>query len=141
MFRGGEAFILFTWRFKKSICQRNVLLAPLNSPNRDPPLEVFLFLPFNFNILYMRSFIEELHRIIHQEICKIKDIFMKNGHSERFINKFVKTFLNKAFISKRIIQTAEKKQVTIVFPYMGMISMNLKLNYIKYLNNCYQLVN
>ena len=127
MFRGGEAFILFTWRFKKSICQRNVLLAPLNSPNRDPPLEVFLFLPFNFNILYMRSFIEELHRIIHQEICKIKDIFMKNGHSERFINKFVKTFLNKAFISKRIIQTAEKKQVTIVFPYMGMISTELKV--------------
>ena len=52
---------------------------------------------------------------------------MKNGHSERFINKFVKTFLNKAFISKRIIQTAEKKQVTIVFPYMGMISTELKV--------------
>ena len=43
----------------------------------------------------------------HQEICKIKYIFIKNGYSERFIDKCIKTFLNKEFIPKRIIQTAE----------------------------------
>ena len=63
----------------------------------------------------------------HQEICKIKDIFIKNGYSERFIDKCVKTFLNKVFIPKRIIQTAEKKQVTIVLLYIGMISTELKV--------------
>ena len=63
----------------------------------------------------------------HQEICKIKDIFIKNGYSERFIDKCVKTFLNKVFIPKRIIQTAEKKQVSIVFLYMGMIWTELKI--------------
>ena len=63
----------------------------------------------------------------HQEICKIKDIFIKNGYSERFLDKCVKTFLNKVFIPKRIIQTAEKKQVTNVLPYMGMISTDLKV--------------
>ena len=63
----------------------------------------------------------------HQEICKIKDIFIKNDYSERFLDKCVKTFLNKVFIPKRIIQTAEKKQVTIVLPYMGMISTELKV--------------
>ena len=63
----------------------------------------------------------------HQEICKIKDIFIKNGYSERFIDKCVKTFLNKVFIPKQIIQTAEKKQVTIVLPYMGMILTELKV--------------
>ena len=63
----------------------------------------------------------------HQEICKIKDIFLKNGYSERFLDKYVKTFLNKVFIPKRIIQTTEKKQVTIVLPYMSMISTELKL--------------
>ena len=50
----------------------------------------------------------------HQEICKIKDTFIKIGYSEGFIDECVKTFLNKAFIPKRIIQTVEKKQVTIV---------------------------
>ena len=63
----------------------------------------------------------------YQEICKIKDIFIENGYSERFLDKCAKTFLNKVFIPKRIIQTAEKKQVTIVLPYMGMISTELKV--------------
>ena len=59
----------------------------------------------------------------HQEIFKIKDIFIKNIYSERFLDKF----LNKVFIPKRIIQTAEKKQVTIALLYMGMISTELKV--------------
>ena len=63
----------------------------------------------------------------HQETCKIKYIFIKNGYSERFIDKCVKTFVNKVFIPKRIIQTVEKKQVTIVLPYMGMITTELKV--------------
>ena len=63
----------------------------------------------------------------HQEICKIRGIFIKNGYSGRFFHKSVKTFLNKVFIPKRIIQTSEKKQVNIVLPYMGMISTELKV--------------
>ena len=63
----------------------------------------------------------------HQEICKIKDIFIKNGYSERFLGKCVKTFLCKIFIPKRIIQTAEKKQVTIVLHYMGLILAKIKV--------------
>ena len=53
--------------------------------------------------------------IFYQEICKIKDIFIKNDYSEGFIDKCVKTFLNEVFIPKRIIQADEKKQVTIFF--------------------------
>ena len=49
----------------------------------------------------------------------------------QFLEKCVKTFLNKEFIPKRIIQTAEKKQVTIVLPYMGMISTELKVKYFR----------
>ena len=47
---------------------------------------------------------------VHLEICKINDIFIKNGYSERFLDKCVKTFLNKVFIPKRIIQTAERNK-------------------------------
>ena len=63
----------------------------------------------------------------HQEICKIKDIFINNGYSEKFIDKCVKTILKKVFIPKKIVQTAEKKQVTIVLPYMGIILSELKV--------------
>ena len=64
----------------------------------------------------------------HQEICIIKDIFIKNGYSESFIDKCVKTFLNKVFIPNRKIQTVEKKQVTIVLHCMGMILTEIKLH-------------
>ena len=63
----------------------------------------------------------------HEEVCKIKEIFIKYGYSEMFIDKCVKTFLHKVFIPKQIIQTAEKKQVTIVLLYIGMISIELKV--------------
>ena len=60
---------------------------------------------------------------LHQKIFEIKDIFIKHGYSERFIDKCIKTFL----IPDRIIQTAEKKQVTIVLPYMDVILTKLKV--------------
>ena len=63
----------------------------------------------------------------YQEICKIKDINIKNGYSERFIDKCVKTFLTKVSIPKRVIQTVEKKQETIVLPYMGVVSTEFKI--------------
>ena len=88
----------------------------------------FMSFKFNFQFIVFRSFTicSDMPKF-HQEICKIKDIFIKNGCSERFLDKCVKTFLDKVFIPKRIIQTAEKKQVTIVLPYMGMISTELKV--------------
>ena len=63
----------------------------------------------------------------HQEICKIKGIFIKSGYDERFIEECVRTLLNKVFIPKRIIQPAEKKQLTIVLTYTGIISTALKV--------------
>ena len=54
-------------------------------------------------------------------------MFIKNGYSERFTDKCVKTFLNKIFIPKRIVQAAEKKQAAIVLPYMGMILTERKV--------------
>ena len=64
---------------------------------------------------------------LHQEICKIKDIFIEHCYSERFIDKCIRTFFNKLFIPKRIIQTAETKQVAIVLSYMDIISTKRKL--------------
>ena len=43
------------------------------------------------------------------------------------LTNVLKTFLNKVFTPNRIIQTAEKKQVNIFLPYMGMILTELKV--------------
>ena len=60
----------------------------------------------------------------HQEICKIKDIFIKNSYSESFIDKCVKILLKKISLIKKF-PTAEKKQVTIVSSCMGIILTEL----------------
>ena len=77
----------------------------------------FMSFKFNFQFIVFRSFTicSDMPKF-HQEICKIKDTF-----------KCVKIFLNKVFIPQRIIQTAEKKQVAIVLPYMGMISTEINV--------------
>ena len=46
----------------------------------------------------------------HQKICRIKDIFMKNGCSERFIDKCLKTFFNKVIMPKRIIPLLKRSK-------------------------------
>ena len=63
----------------------------------------------------------------HESHDNVIDIFIKNGYSKRFIDKCVKIFLNKVFIPKWIIETAEKKQVTIVLSCTGMILTELKV--------------
>ena len=67
----------------------------------------------------------------HLGICKFKDVNIKNCYSERFVDKCVKTFFNKVFIPKQIIQTAEKKQMIIVLRYMDMISTERKVKWHK----------
>ena len=90
----------------------------------------YMLLNYKFNLVstFFRSFTVWCDMsIFYQEICKIKDIFIKNDYSEGFVDKCVKTFLNEVFIPKRIIQADEKKQVNIVLPYMGMISTKLEI--------------
>ena len=43
-------------------------------------------------------------------------VSIRNGYSESFTDKCVKTFLNKVFIHARTIEIAQKKQVNIVLP-------------------------
>ena len=75
------------------------------------------YMPLNFKFSLVSTIIFRSFTIcsdmskFHQEIRKIENIFIKICYRERFIDKCVKRFLNKLFIPKKIIQTAEKKQV------------------------------
>ena len=91
------------------------------------------YMPLNYRFSLVSAIILHSFTIcsdmsnFHQEICKIKGIFIKNGYSARFLDKCVKTFLNKVFIAKQIIQTAEKKQVIILLSHIGMVSTEIKV--------------
>ena len=55
----------------------------------------------------------------HEEIVLLKEVFKKNEYHQFFIDKFIKKYLNKLFVPKRIIHTVDKKQVLLVLPFLG----------------------
>ena len=69
--------------------------------------------------------------ILHQEIIFLKDIYKRNGYPSNFIDKCVKTFLDKIFIEKKVFSVAQKKKLVCVLPLIGKKSLNLKSRLVK----------
>ena len=66
----------------------------------------------------------------HQEMCKIKDIFIKVVTVKGVLTDMLEQFL-KLFIPEGIIHSAEKKQVDNFLPYMDVISTKNKVKLYK----------
>ena len=58
----------------------------------------------------------------HFEIENLKEILLTNGYSNKFIDKYISKFINKLYIKKPVILTVSKKQLYLVFPFMGKMS-------------------
>ena len=55
-------------------------------------------------------------------IC-LKEIFLKNGYPEDFINKCFKKFMDNILVVKETNLTVKKKPLVLVLPYLGSISL------------------
>ena len=62
----------------------------------------------------------------HEEIVKLKEIFKLNSYPEKFIDRCIKRFLNKLYVSKVIELTAAKKELILVLPYLGQQSFEIR---------------
>ena len=69
----------------------------------------------------------------HLEVEQLRRIFKCNNYPVALIDPFVKTFLNKIYVPKRILITFPKKDVLIVLPFLGQFSLNLRSR----LYNCF----
>ena len=76
----------------------------------------FLLVTYKIGLVYIL-----LHGCekFYKKIVLLKDIFKRNEYLKAFINKCITNFLNRLFVSKKILHTAEKKQVLIVLPDIG----------------------
>ena len=76
----------------------------------------------------------------HEELNFLKQIFLKNGYPQSFIDNCFKTFLDKLFIKSPEISTVEKKTLILSLPYLGNISLQkrtkLKKSFRGKLNCC-----
>ena len=62
----------------------------------------------------------------HNELVFLKDIFLKNEYPISFIDKCFKTFLDRLYLKRPKVLTAEKKTLTLVLPFLGKLSLQTR---------------
>ena len=83
----------------------------------------FVLTVYKFALVYtlrQRYFnITSSYKKIHNEINALKQIFKPNGYPSQFIDRCLKRFLQKLYITKAIQDTVNKKQLVIGVPFLG----------------------
>ena len=79
-----------------------------------------------FCLLYRIYSICSNWALIHDEICKLKCILLRNKYPMSFIDTCVRTFLSKLFTVKTEIPTVPKKEFLMCLPYLGQQTIAIK---------------
>ena len=75
----------------------------------------FILKSYKYNLLFTLS-----HRafklcsnfeLFHQEIHKLKTNFENNSYPKSFVDLYIKKYLNKVFIKKKVVLKASKKEL------------------------------
>ena len=62
----------------------------------------------------------------HLEVGNLREILKKNSYPSGIIEQYIRSFLIKLHITRKVIPTVPKKELFIVLPYPGKLSSNLK---------------
>ena len=82
-----------------------------------------------FTLLFRTfSIVSDFSRF-HSEVCDLKEILKKNAFPIKLIDSCIKSFLNKRLTEKPVTLTAEKKDLVIVLPFLGKLSLDLKTRF------------
>ena len=96
------------------------------------------FIPISYehglvNTLIFRCFkICSSYEKLHNEIVYLKEIFKRSKYPNGFVDLCIKKFFYKLYITKKIYQTVEKKQLLITLPFLGHLSFETRNR----LNSC-----
>ena len=70
----------------------------------------------------------------HFEIAELKNILRKNAYPINFIDSCIKVFLDKIYRPKIVKLTVPKKEILVLLPYLGKISLNIRSKISKIFN-------
>ena len=62
----------------------------------------------------------------HIEVELLRSIFKCNNYPVNIIDQCIKKFLDKLYARKQIVPAVSKKELFVVFPYLGTFSLNLR---------------
>ena len=60
------------------------------------------------------------------EVEHLRRIFKCNNYPVIIIDQCIKKFLDKLSVPKQIVPTVPKKELLVVLPFLGMLSLNLR---------------
>ena len=63
----------------------------------------------------------------HHEVDKLKKILSKNAYSQKFVDKYIKKFLNNMYIQTPNVPSVLKKELIIILPYSNNMSQIVKI--------------
>ena len=86
-------------------------------------------------LLYRAYMINSSFTGLHDEVEKLKGIFRKNGYPPSFIDRCVLRFFDKIHEKKVLVHTVPKMEVSIILPFLGTTSTNIKNNLVKSFKN------
>ncbi len=69
--------------------------------------------------------------LFHIEIEKLRLNLHRNGYCRNFIDKCIERFLNSVVVPKTRLKVDEPKTVTIVLPYLGKLSLDVRARLLK----------
>ena len=90
------------------------------------------FLPSVYKFGMVHTLVYRCFRIcsnwtqFHTELIYLKRIFQKSSYPKNFIDKCFKRFLNNVHLIKENVPTVEKKHLLLVFPYLGITSLQTR---------------
>ena len=87
-------------------------------------------------LLHRAYMISSNHQLLHEEIVKVKEILKCNGYPGINLDKIIFRFLEKIYAPSVPITTVPRKIVTLVLPFMGTMSLDVKKKLSKSFKEC-----
>ena len=72
--------------------------------------------------------------IFHREVGRLRSILAKNAYPLEFVDQCIAAFLNKTFRKRKTAPTEEIRSETIVLPYLGKLSLEIRNRIRKYVS-------
>ena len=94
-------------------------------------------------LLYRCFHLTSSNELFHQEVERLREILAKNSYPLEFIDQCITSFLNKQYKPKPTVATVEPKTTTIMLPFLGKVSLEIRNRLRKYtkkyVQNCCKL--
>ena len=78
--------------------------------------------------------IKKLSMALHTKVSHLKEILRKNAFPIKLVDNSIKDFLNKMFLHTPVAMTVEKREQFITLPYLGNLSLAIKIRLQKSIN-------